>query len=333
LIILDSLEAEKENEPFRVRRSKRIKKKTTASSTQTEWTSEEPDATPLHAGARVLTPHKRRSASRSVESKSKRSASKREKKTPGKMKSNKEAFDAVKMKDQSSRSQNKKGKSSTKTQDNSVAQEPVDKVFSTTTFGKVPTHKLAQGRDAVVYASVSGVEPKLVFKAFRSANKAANEEKFQRRAAAEGIAPQVYEVIRSKGQAVVVMQWIDGISLPSFCKKRSSRASNAMEQSMTAVFDALEKLKFTPNDNNPNNYMVDSNNEKIWRIDFSASKDLKKGDLSVWDPSNLALMLKSSFIKVFPQFTLKVYQRCPNIPPTMMISSRHNQQLAKDALN
>jgi len=109
----------------------------------------------------------------------------------------------------------------------------------------------------------------------------------------------------------------------------------ALEDSLVAVFAALEAERFTPNDNNPYNFLVEEGGGgggRVWRIDFSASKDLKPTDQSVWDSSNLVQLLKDSFVKCFPRFTLEVYKRAPDIPPSMRISAQHNQALAEQAL-
>jgi len=213
----------------------------------------------------------------------------------------------------------------------SKAQKQADREFRTQRWGPVEAYVVTRGRDGEVYFSVDDTLG-LVFKVYRSANKARNEMQYQARAAAEGISPEVYELINLGNEHVLVMQRVNGEPLPSFCNKQSNRVSDALEASMALIFEKLDKLKITPNDNNPLNFLVDGEKEKVWRIDFSASKTLKPGDHSIWDPAGLTPILKDGFVKSFPNFIFEAYRRTPNLASTMYILKEHHMRLAEQAM-
>uniref|UniRef100_A0A7S2Y0Q2 Protein kinase domain-containing protein n=1 Tax=Fibrocapsa japonica TaxID=94617 RepID=A0A7S2Y0Q2_9STRA len=145
------------------------------------------------------------------------------------------------------------------------------------------------------------------------------------------------------------MQRVDGLPLVDFCKKRvrtvkesggsnsSPRVGPALEASLVRLFDQLAALRVTPNDNNPDNFLIDSKTQKVWRIDFGAAKQLtgSSAALNVWDPMNVKQLLRNDVIPVFPGFVTEVYRRVgeDGVPPHLRLFRDHCLGLAQNSLS
>lgn len=126
---------------------------------------------------------------------------------------------------------------------------------------------MSEGRDGAAYHKGA-----VVRKVFSAKGKAAKEAECLQILDASGIAPHF---ISYDGDVTVDMAFVKGVTLHKYIsdlKQRRQQASEAIQNSFLRVIETLRALRVDPNDDNPRNYMVDVDAQKVYRIDFSAYK-------------------------------------------------------------